>query len=165
MKHCWPLQFSVHRWKYYFFPLLFKNIDPIDIDQNVKRPMDTIPESERTNLLVRKVYGTRQTLFLSFDGCKQCLITAPPLTSIVSVAHQKHCWRKCLVLWMPWWQVSLDEWAHWRTSERKATGTNRRSGGQALGPSWPSVAAFTLSSRRRAEWGRILILNIAGSGR
>ena len=59
-----------------------------------------------------------------------------PTNSRVSsrVALQNLCCTPFLVLRIPRWQVSLEFWAHWRTSDRRVARTNRLSGGQALAP-------------------------------
>lgn len=58
-------------------------------------------------------------------------------TSGTIIGHQKHCRMKARVRRDPGWQASLEEWAHSRTAERTASGTNIRLSGAPrirLGP-------------------------------
>lgn len=48
--------------------------------------------------------------------------------------------------WIPDWQASLKAGAHWMTSDLTVGGTNKRWGGQALGPGCPSVPNLICSS-------------------
>lgn len=63
-------------------------------------------------------------------------------------------------LWIPSWQVSLEVWAHWMTSDFKSGVTNNWLGGQALGPGCPSVADLC---REWGGWSLAQWLNVAGN--